>query len=164
LGGEANYQRLELFASYHRPLDPGRWLHLGLSQGVVFSVGSPAEDLPFNRRFFPGGENSIRGYPEGEAAPRDAHGEIVGAETYLLGSIEFEQALTASWSLVAFLDAITFARDIQNYPGNETLYSVGGGIQWRTLIGPVRLEYGYNLNPRPHDPVGTVLFSIGFPF
>jgi outer membrane protein insertion porin family len=28
----------------------------------------------------------------------------------------------------------------------------------------VRLEYGYNLNPRPGDPTGTLLFSLGFPF
>jgi len=32
------------------------------------------------------------------------------------------------------------------------------------LIGPVRLEYGYNLNPRRFDPLGTLQFSLGFPF
>ena len=39
-----------------------------------------------------------------------------------------------------------------------------GGIRWRTIIGPVHVEYGYNLNPRPQDPVGQVQFSLGFPF
>jgi outer membrane translocation and assembly module TamA len=41
---------------------------------------------------------------------------------------------------------------------------VGGGLRWRTIIGPVRLEYGYNLNPRPKDPTGTLQVSLGFPF
>ena len=38
------------------------------------------------------------------------------------------------------------------------------GVRYQTLIGPVRVEYGHNLNPRPFDPDGTLLFSIGFPF
>ena len=94
LAGDVNYQRLEINTAYHQPLDAGRWLHFGVSHGAVLTIGSPAEDLPFNRRFFPGGGNSIRGYQEGEAAPRNAQGKIVGAETYLFGSVELEQSLT----------------------------------------------------------------------
>ena len=139
-------------------------MHFGLSHGAILTVGSPAEDLPLNRRFFPGGENSIRGYQQGEAAPRDANGRIIGAETYLLGSVQFEQALTPSWALVAFMDTVSFAQHIQDYPFNESLFSVGGGVNWKTVVGPIRLEYGYNLNRRDHDPNGTLLFSVGFPF
>ena len=123
-----------------------------------------ANNLPFNSRFFPGGENSIRGYKEGEASPRNSQGQLVGAETYTLGTVEFEQALTAKWSLVVFSDSLGFARRIQQYPWDTGLFSVGGGLRWHTLIGPVRLEYGYNLNPRPGDPSGTLLFSLGYPF
>ncbi|HET7625465.1 MAG TPA: BamA/TamA family outer membrane protein [Verrucomicrobiae bacterium] len=164
LGGNVNYQRLDLSTSWHLPLSDSQWLHLGLSHGFVATVGSASKDLPFNRRFFPGGENSIRGYQEGEAAPRNSHGKIVGAETYTLANIEFEQALTPKWSLVAFLDSLGFARRLEDYPMNEELFSAGGGISWKTFIGPVRLEYGYNLNPRKHDPIGTLQFSLGFPF
>jgi outer membrane protein insertion porin family len=164
LAGDVNYQRLEIQGAYHQPLDAGRWLHFGASHGAILTLGSTAQDLPFNRRFFPGGENSIRGYQEGEAAPRDAQGKIVGAESYLFGSVEFEQALTASWALVGFFDSVSFAQHIKDYPFNQSLFSVGIGIRWKTVIGPVRLEYGYNLNPRPHDPVGTLQFSFGFPF
>jgi outer membrane translocation and assembly module TamA len=164
LAGDVNYQRLELQAAYHQPLDAGRWLHFGASHGAILTIGSTAHDLPFNRRFFPGGQNSIRGYQEGEAAPRNAAGKLVGAESYLFGSTEFEQSLTPSWSLVAFLDAVWFAEHIKDYPMNQSLFSVGGGIRWKTIIGPVRLEYGYNLNRRSRDPVGTLQFSFGFPF
>jgi outer membrane protein insertion porin family len=31
-------------------------------------------------------------------------------------------------------------------------------------VGPVRLEYGHNLNAREGDPNGTLHFSVGFPF
>ena len=145
-------------------MDKTRRMHFGATHGFIASVARPGEDLPFTRRFFPGGENSIRGYQEGEASPRDEEGEEIGAETYYLGTVEFEQALTPRWSLVVFSDNLGVSRSFQDYPGHELLFSVGGGIRWRTLIGPVRLEYGHNLNPRDHDPSGTIHFSFGFPF
>jgi outer membrane protein insertion porin family len=163
-GGDANYQRIELAPSWYHPLGGGRYLTLSVSHGVDVSFGSPANNLPFNRRFFPGGENSIRGYQEGEASPKNAKGQILGAETYLLGTVQLEQALTPKWSVVVFSDNLGFAEHINHYPFDTGLFSVGVGIWWRTLIGPIRLEYGYNLNPRPDDPSGTLLFSLGFPF
>jgi outer membrane translocation and assembly module TamA len=130
----------------------------------VLFAGKREEDLPFNRRFFPGGENSIRGYQEGEASPQDAQGKEVGAECFVLGNVEFEQALTRSFSFVAFVDALGYAREVEHYPASTALVSVGGGIRWKTIVGPVRLEYGHNLNPREGDPSGTLHFSLGFPF
>jgi outer membrane protein insertion porin family len=164
LGGEVDYQRLELGSSFHQPLGGGRFLHLGLSHGAIVSSGEREEDLPFNKRFFPGGENSIRGYQQGEASPLNAEGEVIGAETYLLGNAEFEQVLTPAWSLVFLFDAVGFAADLQDYPLTDALYSAGGGVRWKTPIGPARIEYGHNLNPRKHDPAGTLHFSLGFPF
>ncbi|HLP78020.1 MAG TPA: BamA/TamA family outer membrane protein, partial [Candidatus Paceibacterota bacterium] len=164
LGGDVNYQRLELSGSWHLALSDSQWMHFGLSHGLVATVGSASADLPFNRRFFPGGENSIRGFQEGQAAPRNANGKIIGAETYLLGNVEFEQGLTPKWALVIFGDGVGFAQSLRSYPMDETLFSVGGGLRWKTFIGPLRIEYGYNLNPRPRDPVGTLHFSLGFPF
>ncbi len=164
LGGNVNYQRALVGASYHHDLGGGRLVHLGVMQGVTFVWGGDADQLPFNKRYFPGGANSVRGYVEGEASPLDVNGQQVGAETYTQFNLELEQLLTKTWSVVAFYDAVGFAQDRANYPWDEFLGSVGGGINWRSLIGPVRLEYGYNLNRRRLDPVGTLHFSVGFPF
>ena len=164
LGGEVDYQRLELGSSLHQPLGGGRFLHLCLSHGAIVSSGGREEDLPFNKRFFPGGENSVRGFQQGEAAPRNADGKVIGAETYLLGNAEFEQVLTPAWSLVLLFDGVGFAEALRDYPLTDTLYSAGGGVRWKTPIGPARIEYGHNLNPRQHDPRGTLHFSLGFPF
>ena len=164
LAGDVDYQRFEMSASYHLPIGRLHWLHFGFSHGFVTTGSGPAKDLPFNKRFFPGGDNSIRGYQFGEAAPRDDNNNIVGGESYMLGNIEFEQGITRSLSFVLFMDALGNARAIQDYPFNEELYSVGGGFRWKTLIGPARLEYGYNLHRREEDPMGTLHFSVGFPF
>ena len=164
LGGSANYQRLVFGGSYHLDLNGGRLLHLGLMQGVSFTLGGTDEQLPFNKRFFPGGANSVRGYVEGEASPLDKNGQQLGAETYTQVNLELEQLLTKTWSVVTFLDTVGFAQSRADYPWDEVLTSVGAGVRWRSLIGPVRLEYGYNLNRRQLDPVGTLHFSVGYPF
>ncbi len=164
LASDVDFQRFEFGASFHQPIHRTSWLHLGLSHGVVFTQGDPRDELPFNKRFFPGGENSVRGFQEGEAAPRNADGDVIGAEVFVSANVEFEQALTESWSAVVFFDSIGIAQNLGDYPFDDTLFSAGFGVRWRTVIGPVRLEYGHNLNPREDDPAGTLHFSIGFPF
>lgn len=164
LGGAAEYQRLEIGAAYHAPWGEGRWIHLGVTHGVITTLGTTDATLPVNIRFFPGGENSLRGYQSGEAAPRGADGLFVGAKSYVLLNLELEQALTPNWSLVAFTDALGSAVRLADYPFAERLYTVGLGVRYQTLIGPIRVEYGRNLNPRPGDPHGTWQISIGYPF
>lgn len=164
LGGDSTYQRFELGGSWRRPLNGGRFFHFGATHGFILSPSNRTRDLPFNKRFFPGGENSIRGYQVSEASPLDSTGSRVGAETYWLTQVELEQALTPSWSVLMFQDTLGIATDYRDYPSSETLFTLGLGIRWKTIVGPVRLEYGHNLNPRDRDPNGTVLFSIGSPF
>ncbi len=164
-GSSVDYQRVELGASYHTSWGGGRWIHLGINHGLITTFGgSDDTELPVNKRFYPGGDNSIRGYREGEAAPVGADGKFLGAKSYLLANAEVEQAITGKWSVVLFVDALGTAVRLADYPFDERLYSVGLGIRYQTLIGPLRAEYGRNLNPRSVDPSGTLLFSIGFPF
>jgi outer membrane protein assembly complex protein YaeT len=165
LGGEVVYQQIVLGASYHTGWGNGRWFHAGLSQGVVTTFGAPNDStLPISVLFYPGGEGSIRGYQKGEAAPRAPDGQFTGAKAYTQFSLELEQSLTTKWSVVLFGDALGTAARLADYPYSEKLYTVGLGVRYQTIIGPVRVEYGHNLNPRPLDPAGTLLFSIGFPF
>jgi outer membrane protein insertion porin family len=163
-GGESTYQRLELAGAYHTNWGGGRWVHLGLAQGIITTGGSDDSTLPVNKRFYPGGDNSIRGYQRGEAAPRGADGLFIGAKAFLLLNLELEQALTPNWSMVAFVDALGTAVALRELPFEERLYSAGLGVRYQTLIGPLRLEYGRNLKPRVSDPAGTWQFSIGYPF
>jgi outer membrane protein insertion porin family len=165
LGGETDYQRLESGVAFHTQWGNTRWIHLGATHGVITTQGADNDRLlPVNKRFYPGGDGSIRGYPQGEAAPREADGRFVGAKSYLLLNAELEQALTSNWSVVLFTDALGEAARLSGYPAAEKLYSVGLGLRYQTLIGPVRLEYGRNLNPRIDDPSGTLHLSVGFPF
>ena len=162
LGSEVRYERVELAWSWHQPLwGDDRWMHLGASHGVLADGG---DEVPVNKLFFPGGESSIRGYTEGEAAPRDANGRFVGARNVWLVNLEFEQLITGRWTTLIFLDVSGASAQEDEWPGREVLSSAGLGLRYQSPIGPIRLEYGWNLNRRPLDPNGTLHFSIGFPF
>jgi outer membrane protein assembly factor BamA len=161
LGGEVEYERIELAWSWHRPLGEERWLHAGVSQGLLFNRGG---EVPVNKLFLPGGESSIRGYTQGEATQRDAAGRFVGVRSAWLANVELEQLVTGRWTVVVFVDVLGTAVRAEDWPGDETLGTAGLGVRYQSPIGPVRLEYGHNVNPRSGDPDGTLHFSIGFPF
>jgi outer membrane protein assembly factor BamA len=164
-GGEADYQRVEWGAAQHLPLGAERWLHLGITQAAVFTQGADAGELPpVNKLYYPGGDSSLRGYSEGEAAPRAADGFFLGAKTYTLINVEFEQALTRQWSGVLFFDWLTESTRLRDYPGDVRLSSLGLGLRYRTIVGPIRLEYARALNPRPLDAGGAWHLSVGYPF
>lgn len=164
LGGETDYQRYRAGFNYHTPWGRTRWIHAGVSQGIIRPIGDKNTLLPVNKLFYPGGENSIRGYQDGEAAPRDETGAFLGAKVYTLVNLEIEQALIGRLNFVVFYDLLGASARLTDYPGNEWLNSAGIGIRYHTILGPLRLEYGRNLNPRTGDPKGTLHFSIGIPF
>lgn len=164
LGGQVNYQRIEAGVSYHTSWGRGRWIHAGLSHGFITTLGSSDGIPPVNKRFFPGGESNIRGFREGDAAPRGADGKFIGAKSYALLNLELEQGLTKAWSIVVFTDALGESATLRKYPFDTELVTLGLGIRYQTLIGPVRLEYGQNVKKRPEDSQGTLHFSVGVPF
>ena len=66
----------------------------------------------------------------------------------------------SNWSVVLFGDALGAAAKLSDSLFDKKLYSVGLGVRYQTLIGPVRLEYGRNVNPRVGDPSGTLTPAI----
>ena len=164
LGGQVDYQRGELGFSYHGEIKRGLLWHGAISHAVVGSFTKSQSQIPINKLLFPGGENSVRGYQRGGAAPKDINGDFLGAQSYLLLNLELEQRLTNTISVVGFFDALGMTADMSEYPYEDTLSSIGLGLRFRTFMGPIRLEYGYNLDQRIDDPEGTLHLTIGYPF
>ena len=164
IGSDVDYQRLDLKASWHARVGRTLLLHLGLRHGVIWTFGESNEEIPINKRYFPGGESTVRGYSEGTAAPRGENGEIIGAEVSTIANIELEAALLGKVSGLVFVDAGLTSATIGDYPGDQLRVSTGVGLRYNSIIGPVRLEYGYNVVRETGDQTGELHFSLGFPF
>jgi len=118
------------------------------------------DDVPRSLRFFAGGDKSVRGFGYETLAPekRDNRGKklIVGGAHLLVGSIEFEQKVAASWSVAGFYD---IGSAFDHFNAMDQGRSVGVGMRWHSPIGPVRLDFAHPLTRS--DQVIRIHFSIG---
>ena len=127
--------------------------------------------MPFFKRVFLGGADSLRGWGRYEVSPLSG-GLPLGGFTMLVGSAELRGNLTGNLGAVAFLDVGNVWSTTWRVYLNDLRYDVGPGLRYDTPIGPVRVDFGYQLNPIPGLLVdGTpqtrrwrVHFSIGQAF
>jgi outer membrane protein assembly complex protein YaeT len=193
LGSQANFARFLIqHAEYHRFGYKGRYV-LAHSTRLGFAQpwGGPSAIIPLPERFFAGGGNSLRGFAINEAGPRDpVTGFQLGGGAMFVNNLELRLPpvllpfIGKDLSLVIFHDmGNVFESSSDLFPSlfrwsertecssttcnfNYTSHAVGGGIRYRTPIGPVRFDVGYNLNP-PVFPIGTrteVLHRVNFFF
>ncbi|MBT3046089.1 MAG: outer membrane protein assembly factor [gamma proteobacterium symbiont of Ctena orbiculata] len=128
----------QLYAAgkFIRGLGEGDWRLLGrLELGATWV--DELTDLPPSKRFFAGGDNTVRGFGYQDLGPRDDNDEVIGGRNFAVGSIELERHLSGKWSAALFADAgNAYDPDYQA----ETAYSLGLGARWRSPVGPVRID------------------------
>jgi outer membrane protein insertion porin family len=163
LGGDNRFYRV---VSDHSVFVPVVWstvfsLHLRLGY-----LGG--REVPLNERFIVGGINTVRGFDYGRAGPVDpVTGEIVGAnkEAILNAEYVFPMVSEAKLKGVLFFDAGRGFNDAERVRIGDLRYSAGFGIRMLLPIGPIRLEWGYNLDPQPDEKSGFFPeFTIGSVF
>jgi outer membrane protein insertion porin family len=146
----------------------GGWYHsLGrkyqLGAGGEFGALIPSGDsdqLPIDLRLFNGGARSVRSFPERELGP-EVDGYPTGGEVMWNANVELIRNITDTVRAVAFVDAGSLARSIDEIGSAEIELATGLGIRFDLPIGPVRFEYGFNLTRDPGEPTGTFHFAIG---
>jgi outer membrane protein insertion porin family/translocation and assembly module TamA len=121
-------------------------------------------DIPLFKRFFAGGSTSMRGFPFQKLGPLDENNEPVGGNSILLGSFELRFPIYRNFGGVAFLDyGNVFPKEF-DIRLDELKYAVGTGLRYNTLIGPLRIDIGYALNPEPGIGRFQFFLSIGQAF
>lgn len=63
-----------------------------------------------------------------------------------------------------FFDAGNVFDSDENWGENTIKRSIGYGFRWMSPMGPLRLEWGLNLDPLPNESTSTWDFSIGGTF
>ncbi|RPJ34814.1 MAG: hypothetical protein EHM17_05125 [Verrucomicrobiaceae bacterium] len=117
-------------------------------------------DLPIDLRLFNGGARSVRSFPERELGPQ-ANGYATGGEAMWNVNTELIRKISGSLKAVAFVDAGALARSHEDFAAADIELATGLGIRFDLPIGPVRLEYGYNLTRDRGEPAGALHFAIG---
>lgn len=112
-------------------------------------------NVPYNLRFFAGGDQSIRGFDYKSLAPRE-DGYKIGGQALAIGSLEYNYQFKQGWRGAIFTD-VGNAFDA-NFK-NPTAYSVGVGVRWQSPIGPIRLDVASGISD-PNHPI-RLHFFIG---
>jgi outer membrane protein insertion porin family len=157
-----SYVRAELSGAWYHTFENEYQIVLGGAYGVLMPSGE-GEDLPINLRLFNGGAHSVRSFPERELGPA-VDDYPTGGEGMWHANAELIRKLTASLKAVCFVDAGSLSREFDQLGFGGVELAIGLGLRLDLPIGPVRLEYGYNLTRDPGDPVGTLHFAIGVAF
>jgi outer membrane protein insertion porin family len=148
------------FTPFLRGFVFARAIRFGVEQTLP---GTTYDEIPLPERFFAGGGQSIRGFGLNQAGPRDP---VTGFPVGGLALLEFNQELRFPMKLpwagnrlggTIFYDAGNVYSDVQHITArwtSESLtelnyfsHTIGAGLRYGTPIGPVRIDFGYQLNP-----------------
>ncbi|MES2923492.1 MAG: BamA/TamA family outer membrane protein [Verrucomicrobiota bacterium] len=157
-----SYVKAGLTGGWYHQINADYEVGLGGELGLLFSSGDKG-NLPIDLRLFNGGARTVRSYPERELGP-SVDGYPVGGEGMWNANAELIRNFSGSLKAVAFFDAGTLSRTVGQLGSSEIELALGLGLRLDLPIGPVRLEYGYNLTRDKGEPAGTIQFAIGMAF
>jgi outer membrane translocation and assembly module TamA len=103
--------------------------------------------VPFFKRYFLGGSTSLRGWGRYEVAPLTDSGLPLGGLSLFEGSSEARYRLTSKLSAVAFVDFGGVGLEPWKPTPDGLRVDVGPGLRYQTPVGPVRVDFGYQLTP-----------------
>ncbi len=163
--GEQWFRTVASTSYYH----PALWDHvIGVRVMGGYSLGWGRESVPLFERFFLGGSNSIRSFKAQEVSPKDSSGTRIGGNIELLANVEYTVPLFFGIRAAAFLDiGNVWGPDIsggQKFDIGDMHYAAGLGLRWVSPFGPIRVDYGLNLNRKEGEPFGNFSFSVGSAF
>ncbi|WP_051185202.1 outer membrane protein assembly factor BamA [Desulfatiglans anilini] len=164
LGGDVAFTKYVARSAWYFPMP---WSTVLLLQGRWGYIQDRPSDgkLPVYQKFFLGGINTIRGFDYGDVSPWDpVTWDRIGGEREMVYNVEYRFPLIKEQGVVGlvFFDAGNVWTDYEpseNVSGLRT--SAGVGVRWYSPMGPLRLEYGKNLDPQRDEESGKWEFSVG---
>ena len=168
LGG-VSYLKGFFQATSVRRLRPDLVFVLSARLGLAGTFGGEPPLLPQPERFFAGGDYGPRGFPVDGLGPKlvGTDGQLypTGGNAVALGGAELRYNFSRAFQLASFLDNGNVFLETRNLTLSRLRWSAGLGLRYRTPIGPVRLDWGYILDPKPGDEGRSHFnFSIGYAF
>ena len=164
LGGDSNFLKFE---GQHQVYFPIFKLtgHINLGYGYITEGG--AKKVPVFERYFLGGISSVRGFKYGDISPKDPEtGDKIGGTRmfYLQTEAIFPLIKNINLNGVIFLDMGNVWDLKTGFQSSDLRKSIGFGLRWLSPFGPLRIEWGYNIDKKPDEDSSNFNFQIGGEF
>lgn len=168
-GGDAQFTKVEGSSGWYFPMPFKTVFHQEFSAGQVFE--NEQDKLPVYERFYLGGLNSVRGFEYADISPtqNNAAGgtDKIGGDKmwYTNTEVIFPLMETQGLRGVMFFDAGQVLNDDEDWGDTDSIKTaVGLGIRWLSPMGPLRVVWGFNLDPEPDESESVWDFSVGGTF
>ncbi len=162
IGGDSRYIKTTGTTIHFFPI----WLNHIISgrAEAAHGFGWSDEPLPLFERFYLGGPNTIRSFKYRRLSPQDDSGLRIGGSTELLGNVEYIVPLPFELRVAGFFDMGNVYGFGTKVDPTNTREAAGAGIRWFSPFGPLRFDYGINLDRKKGEDFGAFHFSVGSPF
>lgn len=164
-GGDSYFTKMQGATNWYFPFYRSTTFHLKGAAGYV--TENSGGKLPVYEKFYLGGISTIRGFKSGNISPKDPlTGDRIGGDKmwYYNSEIIFPLVKDAGLNGVVFLDAGNVYATEDDWDFSNIKKSAGVGFRWLSPMGPLRLEWGYNLDRVDDEDQDNWDFSIGGAF
>jgi outer membrane protein insertion porin family len=162
LGGDAQFYKATFLQTYFKSIWFGHILGSRFEAG--YADGWGGKDLPIFERFYLGGPNTIRAFKYRSVSPIDSGGFKTGGTSDVLGTVEYIIPLPFGLRAAFFFDVGNVYGFGTPFDLTDLRYGPGAGIRWQSPFGPIRVDYGLNIDRRAGEGPGAFQFSVGSPF
>ncbi|HZE21123.1 MAG TPA: outer membrane protein assembly factor BamA, partial [Desulfobaccales bacterium] len=163
LGGDTSFLRYIGETGWYFPL---KWNFVGVLHARAGAMNKLSwGQMPAYEKFYLGGIDTIRGFKYAEISPRDPRtNERIGGNQFLQLNNEIRFPVYKKLGILGtiFFDAGNVYGP--NYVGPFLRTSAGIGFRWFSPMGPLRVEWGYNLSKHPWERSSAWEFSMGGTF
>lgn len=163
--GDAEFTKVEGSTSWYFPMFWKTVFHVKGAAGQVFE--NETDKLPVYERFYLGGLSSVRGFDYADISPIDAAtGDRIGGDKMWYTNWEFIFPIAESQGVqgVIFFDAGKVLNDDEDWSFDSYRKSTGLGMNWLSPMGPLRIVWGYNLDPLDDEDSSVWDFTVGGSF
>jgi len=134
---------------------------LGLATGFPRLVIEPGQtlptvvdDLPASKRYYAGGDSTVRGFALDRVGPLDPDGFPIGGHALVIFNAELRIPVRGSVGAVAFVDAGNVFLQVDDVDLRTLRGAYGFGIRYRSPVGPIRVDLGVKMDRRVVPPNG----------
>jgi translocation and assembly module TamA len=163
--GSFFYAKAQVDGSFYQPVSERVVIAGRARLGTI--VGADRDRIAPSRRFYAGGGGSVRGYGFQELGEQDPIFEDpIGGRSLAEFAIEARVRVNAfgdKLAIVPFIDAGNVYASSTPRLG-DLRFGAGIGVRYHTNFGPIRVDIGTPINPRPGDARAAVYVSLGQAF